>query len=325
MAKSGKDINLAIRILEAGDLVAVPTETVYGLAGNAFNEEAVLKIFEVKNRPSFDPLIVHVADIKQVDQIVTDIPPSVSALAERFWPGPLTILLQKRDSVPDVVTSGLDTVAVRVPNHPLTLELIKSIDFPLAAPSANPFGYVSPTTVKHVNDQLGGSISYILDGGTCHVGIESTIIGFQDGVPMIFRLGGIPIEEIEAITGKVRIKAHSSSRPSAPGSLESHYAPGKPVFLENIDPAKKSVEALEKVGLIRFREPIPGVTADRQIVLSASGDLKEAAKNLFAALRSMDEMDVESVIAEPLPEKGLGRAINDRLRRAAAKKLQHTK
>ena len=317
MAESGRDILKAKNILQQDGLVAIPTETVYGLAGNAFSEEAVVKIFEVKNRPSFDPLIVHVASLEQAEEMVLNIPLKAKELAAEFWPGPLTLLLRKQAIIPDIVTSGLDTVAIRIPDHPISLELLQGLGFPLAAPSANPFGYVSPTTIKHVDDQLGDKIPYILDGGDCHVGIESTIVGFQDEKPEIYRLGGIAVEDIESVIGKVGVKYHSSSKPAAPGTLESHYAPGKKVELKDIaslDPAANP----EQIGLIRFMDLYPGIPEKNQIILSASGDLKEAAKNLFAALRKMDEMDVRYVIAESVPEIGLGRAINDRLRRAAA-------
>jgi L-threonylcarbamoyladenylate synthase len=317
VAKSGQDLIIATEILYRGDLVAIPTETVYGLAANAYNADAVVKIFEVKNRPSFDPLIVHVSCPEQVKEIVTHLPDKAIKLASEFWPGPLTILFEKKPIIPDIVTSGLDTVAVRVPNHPMTLDLLRSLPFPLAAPSANPFGYVSPTSVKHVNDQLGSNIPYILDGGDCHVGIESTIIGFRDDEAEIFRLGGISVEEVENIIGKVYVRAFSSSQPLAPGALESHYAPRKKVILQDPVSLKASGD-LTMAGMIRFKEPVSQVPIKNQLILSESGDLNEAAKNLFSALRSMDEMNVQYVIAELLPEKGLGRAINDRLRRAAA-------
>jgi L-threonylcarbamoyladenylate synthase len=317
VAETGKNILRARQILQQEDLVAIPTETVYGLAGKACSEEAVVKIFDVKNRPSFDPLIVHVASLKQVEEIVVHIPEDAARLAEAFWPGPLTILLEKRNVIPDIVTSGLSTVAVRIPNHPLTIELLRSLSFPLAAPSANPFGYVSPTSVKHVDDQLGQKIPYILDGGDCPVGIESTIIGFKEDPPEIYRLGGITVEEIETIIGQVVVRKHSSSRPSAPGSFESHYAPGKKVLLDDISSLESSVD-LSKAGLIRFKSSYPGVSTERQVILSESGNLKEAAKNLFSALRTLDKMEIQDVIAELVPEVGLGRAINDRLRRAGS-------
>jgi L-threonylcarbamoyladenylate synthase len=318
VAETGQDIRKARQFLQQDDLVAIPTETVYGLAGNAYSSDAVVKIFEVKNRPSFDPLIVHVPDLRRVEEIITHLPEKAGMLAEAFWPGPLTLLLDKRPVIPDIVTSGLTSVAVRIPDHPLTLDLLRSLPFPLAAPSANPFGYVSPTTARHVDDQLGPSISYILDGGDCHVGIESTIIGFKDDQPAVYRLGGISVEEVESVIGVVSVRRYSSSKPAAPGSLESHYAPGKKVVLAEGFTMENS-SSIHMAGLIRFKEPYPYVPLKNQAVLSGSGDLKEAAKNLFSALRKMDELDVPYVIAELVPEEGLGRAINDRLRRAAAR------
>src|SRR6187551_607280 len=184
MAEIGKDIEKVKWILEQGDLVAIPTETVYGLAGNALNVAAITKIFDVKERPHFDPLIIHVPDIKGAEQYATEIQKPARALMEHFWPGPLTVLLKRKSIIPDLVTSGLDTVGVRCPKHELTQQLLSELSFPLAAPSANPFGYVSPTKPEHVDEQLGHKIKYILDGGDCKVGIESTIVGFEENTPM---------------------------------------------------------------------------------------------------------------------------------------------
>ncbi len=317
MAVIGKDIDQAIHFLNRGELVAVPTETVYGLGGNALNPETVLKIFKVKERPSFDPLIVHIGQKEQLSSFVLEVTPKARLLAERFWPGPLTLLLQKREMIPDIVTSGLKTVGIRLPDHPLTLALLNRLDYPLAAPSANPFGYVSPTTADHVNDQMGSKISYILDGGACPVGIESTIIGFENDDPVVHRLGGKTVESIEAVVGPVRVLQQSSSRPSAPGMLQSHYAPGKQVLIGSWSDYRDKLQT-DRTVMIRFRKPESGFPHDRQFILSSAGNLSEAAKNLFAALRLYDTMPVDFIIAEPVPEEGLGRAINDRLRRAAA-------
>lgn len=314
MAEIGTDINKAAALLMQGEVVAIPTETVYGLAGNAINSSSVLKIFEVKNRPQFDPLIVHVADIVQAQQFVEDISEQAKLLSEEFWPGPLTLLLKKKSIIPDLVTSGLDTVGIRCPNHPLTQQLLKSISFPLAAPSANPFGYVSPTTAQHVNEQLGEKIQYILDGGPCEVGIESTIIGFEEDSPVVYRLGGISLEQIQQVVGKVRTQTHSTSNPKAPGQLKSHYAPGKKVLLGKIEDLLQNYPA-HCSGILTFQKDY---NSPHQIVLSPSGNLEEAAQNLFAALRSFDKMLVDVVLAELVPDNGIGRAINDRLRRAAA-------
>ena len=306
MSKVGIDIEKAKQILLEGGLVAIPTETVYGLAANALNKEAVLKIFEAKNRPHFDPLIIHTDSIEKVKQYVSDFPQWALQLANAFWPGPLTLLLPKKNSIADIVTSGLPQVAVRIPNHPLTLQLLKSLDFPLAAPSANPFGYVSPTTAKHVEAQLKGQIDYILDGGACEVGIESTIVGFEEGKITVYRLGGLALEEIEKVVGKVEVRINQSSDPKAPGMLKNHYAPKKPLVIGDLDTVQKE-NAGKKIGIISLEK------------LSSSKNLKEAAHNLFSALRDLDESDVDIIIAEKFPDNFLGRAINDRLQRAAAK------
>jgi L-threonylcarbamoyladenylate synthase len=315
MAEIGKDIIRAKQLLQEGQLVAIPTETVYGLAANALNEKAVLEIFKAKNRPHFDPLIVHVAGIAQAETLATSFPDNAKALAQKFWPGPLTLLLPKKEIVPDLVTSGLDTVGLRCPDHTLTLELLKSLPFPLAAPSANPFGYVSPTTAQHVNEQLGDKVAYILDGGECRVGIESTIIGFEN-TPTVYRLGGLALEILEPITGPLHVQLHSSSNPHAPGQLQSHYAPLKKIVLGT----RKQLLAhtTSNAGAIVFQNILANIPVTNQITLSPSGNLEEAAQHLFAALRELDKTDINLILAELVPESGLGRAINDRLRRAAA-------
>ncbi len=317
MAIVGKDILRAKQILDSSELIAIPTETVYGLAGNCLDAQAVSRIFEVKNRPYFDPLIAHFSSITQVKKYVKKFPEIAEELAKKFWPGPLTLLLEKKEMIPDIVTSGLPTVAVRVPDHPLTLKLLKSLKYPVAAPSANPFGYVSPTEAFHVQAQLGEKIDYILDGGACHVGIESTIVGFEDGKVTIHRQGGIPLEDIEKIAGKVEIKPHSDSKPVAPGMLSSHYAPLTKIKVGDIQ-RMISEFAGKQVGILSFQHKYVNEN-DRQFVLSEDGDLKEAAANLFFALRKLDGMGLDVILAELVPEVGLGRAINDRLTRAAVK------
>lgn len=320
MAVIGQDIPQAKRILNAGELVAIPTETVYGLAGNALNPVAVASIFETKNRPSFDPLIIHVPSLVEAENYVNDIPAALRKLAEHFWPGPLTLLLPRKSNIPDIVTSGLDRVAVRVPDHPLTLELLAQLDFPLAAPSANPFGYISPTSPKHVDAQLGEKISYILDGGKCKVGLESTIVGMEEDEVVVYRLGGLDISEIESIVGKVIEKSHSSSNPQAPGLLESHYAPTKPFLLGNLETliAEYQGKGID-FAVLSLAQTFPAIPAVNQIALSPQADLKEAATHLFAAMRTLDESNAVVILAELMPEEGLGKAINDRLRRAATK------
>lgn len=316
MAETGKDINKAKDLLERGELVAIPTETVYGLAANALDVDAVLKIFHVKNRPRFDPLIVHVSSLDKVGLYATDIPLKARALAEAFWPGPLTLLLPKKNIVPDLVTAGLSTVGIRCPDHPLTHRLLESLDFPLAAPSANPFGYISPTTPAHVADQLGDQIPYILDGGPCEVGIESTIVAFDNEGGIVLRTGGLQIENIEDIIGKIRLQLTTSSNPAAPGQLHSHYSPKKKLRTGDLEVLLTQYD-LRKTGVLSFQKDRH---APFQYILSPSGDVQEAARNFFSALRTLDALPVEIILAEFAPEKGLGRAMNDRLKRASSER-----
>ena len=318
MAATGTDIKRAKMLLEKGDLVAIPTETVYGLAGNAFNASAVAKIFATKNRPTFDPLIVHTHHMDQVKDFTRDMKGKAAVLAQRFWPGPLTLLLKRKDNIPDLVTSGLDTVAVRIPNHPLTLQLLEQLSFPLAAPSANPFGYISPTAPEHVEAQLGAQLEYILDGGASRVGIESTIVGFDQDEAIIHRLGGTSIEKIESVIGKVKIKPHSSSNPKAPGMLANHYAPKKPLLLGDIAVLAAQHQG-RSLAILSFDKTYDHVAGAQSFVLSPTGSLEEAASTLFSKLRMLDQLSVELILASEVPDHGIGKAINDRLKRAAAK------
>jgi L-threonylcarbamoyladenylate synthase len=309
-------IRKAVELLQKGELVAIPTETVYGLAGNALNEKAVAKIFNVKNRPSFDPLIIHTDSIEKVKSFVKEFPPLAQKLAENFWAGALTLLLPKKSIIPDLVTSALPNVAVRIPNHPLTLELLKRLDFPLAAPSANPFGYISPTSAFHVQKSLGNKIPMILDGGDCQIGIESTIVGFPDGKATVYRKGGISIEAIEAVIGKVNVIENSSSKPDAPGMLQRHYAPNAKMLLGNLEELLQKYNS-DKTVILSFQKEYYNIPKNQQFILSKKGDFTEAAHNFFNFLRMIDEKNPEFILAELLPEIGLGRAINDRLKRGA--------
>lgn len=245
---------------------------------------------------------------------MVELPKDADALMGLFWPGPLTLVLPKQSRVPDIVTSGLDTVGVRMPAHPLTLELLRSIEHPLAAPSANPFGYISPTNARHVAAQLGDKISYILDGGSCEVGVESTIIGWEDGTWVLYRAGGLPVEAIEEVIGKL-VAAPQQDKPLAPGMLGSHYAPRKPLYIGD-PPAWIARAPGERIGIISFTDRYP---VEHCEVLSPSGDLAEAARNLFAAMRRLDAADIDLIVAGSFPSYGLGRAINDRLKRAASR------
>ncbi len=317
MAEIGSDLQKAIALLQSDEVVGIPTETVYGLAGNALSTKAIAKIFEVKDRPFFDPLIVHVPDIDAAYHYVTHIPEKALLLAHHFWPGPLTLLLPKKAIIPDLATSGLDTVGIRCPQHPLTTQLLKLLPFPLAAPSANPFGYISPTNPHHVNQQLGNKIEYILDGGECKVGLESTIIGFEQDQPIAYRLGGLSIEQLEAVVGTVQIQLNTSSNPAAPGQLKSHYAPTKKLIIGNLE--KLVVDhAHQRTGILAFNREVSGIEISQQRVLSQNSDLSEAAQHLFAYLRELDQLSVDVILAEEVPPIGLGRAINDRLKRASA-------
>lgn len=316
--KGEKDILKAASLLKEGKIVAIPTETVYGLAADAFNEKAVSTIFEVKNRPSFDPLIVHLYDKEQLTDLCRDIPDMFYKLYDAFCPGPLTFILQKSAKIPDIVTAGNPTVGIRFPRHPLTRQLLKDSQLALAAPSANPFGYVSPTSAQHVEKQLGSKIPFILDGGVCSVGLESTIIDLSGKGIAILRLGGLAIEEIESVLGqKISVVKTSSSNPKAPGMLSSHYSPGKKIVFGDMEENYKIFKG-KKLGAITFYKTASCIPVQHQWILSPSGDLKEAASNLFRALRETDDTDLEVILAERFPDEGLGRAINDRLMRAAA-------
>lgn len=306
-------IQKAANLLRNGKLVAFPTETVYGLGACALNAQAVARIFEVKERPFFDPLIVHVADLAMVREICDFSDPRALRLAERFWPGPLTLVLPKKPVIPDIVTAGLPTVAVRMPAHPVALQLIQKAQVPVAAPSANRFGRLSPTLAVHVARQIGDRIELILDGGKCPVGVESTILELTNG-PVLLRPGGIPLEEIEKVIGRVE-KASFSGVPRSPGQLPFHYAPSVPLRItsqETFPPPGL------RVGLLAFSSVQYPERFTHVEILSPSGDLKEAAANLFVCLHRLEEK-VDLIFAEPVPEVGLGRAIMDRLRKAEAK------
>jgi L-threonylcarbamoyladenylate synthase len=314
---TGTDITLAADLLRQGKLVAIPTETVYGLAANALDAGAVTKIFIAKNRPQFNPLIVHCATAEQALSYAQNIPEEARELAEKYWPGPLTLILRKKDIIPDIVTAGHEWVGLRVPQHPITLKLLSTINFPLAAPSANPSGYVSPTTAEHVAEGLDGKIDYILNGGPCNVGVESTIVSFSTNPPTLLRHGGIPLEKIKTFIPQLQISQQEQvDGPISPGQLASHYAPGKKVYLGNVHKLAKEFSG-RKIGSISLNTLLPDIPEEQQIRLSESGSLEEAAQHIFAALRKLDALSVDLIIAELMPDEGLGRAINDRLRRAA--------
>ena len=317
MAIIGQNISYAGELLNKGGLVAIPTETVYGLAGNGLNPEVLTEIFKVKNRPFFDPMILHISDQDQILRYVVEFPQSLRKLAEAFMPGPLSLLLEKSVAVPDLLTSGSNKVALRIPDHPLTLELLRSIDFPLAAPSANPFGYISPTNAQHVQDQLGDAIPYILDGGPCRVGLESTIVTMVGDQVTVLRKGGIAIEDIESLIGPVEVYQKSTSNPSAPGMLVSHYAPRKPLYILEEASIPKHLQG-ESISVLAFDHFWSAISEDQQVILATDGTLDTAARHLFAAMRQLDAAESDCIVTTLMPELGLGRAINDKLRRASS-------
>ncbi|CAE7210010.1 sua5 [Symbiodinium microadriaticum] len=317
-----QDVSAAAELIRNGELVAFATETVYGLGANALDPNAVARIFEVKQRPHFDPLIVHVAEIDSLAEFTTGLSTQAQRLAERFWPGPLTLVLPKQSVIPDLVTSGLDSVAIRIPAHPMARELLNAAGLPIAAPSANKFGCLSPTQAQHVADQLGDEIPMILEGGPCQVGVESTVIQCIKDSIVLLRPGGISLEDIEACAGKVRLAtiedyAETKSQVS-PGMLPRHYAPGTRLHLIDQLDQIPDVKTIGVLSLYPLSETIlAGREFAAQEILSPTGDLKMAATNLFTALRNLDQSGVECIVALRLPERGLGRTINNRLERAA--------
>lgn len=316
MTSIGKNIEIAASILEENGLVAIPTETVYGLAANALSEAAVVKIYTAKDRPSFNPLIIHMATVEAINEFAV-LDSSSLQLADAFMPGPFTLLLPKKALIPDLVTAGSSKVAVRIPRHPLTLKLLHKLNFPLAAPSANPFGYVSPTTAKHVLDGLNNRVDYILDGGPCEVGVESTIAEVRDGQIMLHRLGAVTAEEMEAVTGLKVVRKTDSQQLDTPGQMKSHYATKIPLYMGDI-PTLLQEHQDKNIATISFCKSYEGLVKGHQYILSPKCDINEAAQHLFAVMRNIDEFSFDLIIAERFPDMGLGRAINDRLERAQA-------
>lgn len=316
MSIISKDIQKAIALLSADKLVAIPTETVYGLAGNIYSEKAINSIFETKKRPFFNPLIVHIPSSEALKNVVSHIPEKAKLLADAFWPGSMTLVLKKQSKIPDLITARKNTVAVRVPNHPVTLALLKQLPFPLAAPSANPFGSISPTKPEHVARYFKNDIEQVLDGGACSNGIESTIIGFENDEPIIYRLGALALEDIEAVVGKVAIKNKKEVSPDAPGMLERHYAPTTRTFLtDNISEEIKKHSG-KRIGTLTFKEDLKNDSITIQIILSKKGDMQEAASKLYDSMHDLDHQNLDVIIAEKFPDFGLGKSINDRLQRA---------
>lgn len=313
-------VDRAATLLRAGEVVGLPTETVYGLGADATNATAVAKIFEAKERPFFDPLIVHLPEPSWLGRITRqdDVFVLVEELTQAFWPGPLTLVLPRWSMVPDIVTSGLDTVAVRMSAHPVFSEVARALGRPIAAPSANRFGRISPTCAQDVVKELGGRIPLVVDGGPTTHGIESTIVQVEPDHLTILRAGPISREELE-VFGEVEFAAASEDQPHAPGQLKSHYAPRTPMAIAGTAEAAALPFGVKRCGYLAFRSPPSSGTYAQAEVLSPTGDLREVAAHLFAAMRRLDEAGLDFIIAEPVPEKGLGVAIMDRLRKAAAR------
>ena len=314
--KIGTNIKQAKFLLELNELVGIPTETVYGLAANALNEEAVIKIYRAKDRPSFNPLIIHLPCIAAIETYAI-LDPISEKLAHAFMPGPLTLLLNKKDIIPDLVTASSKKVAVRIPQHPLTLKLLHLLNFPLAAPSANKSGYVSATTAKHVLDGLGMDIAYVLDGGNCEVGLESTIVEVVDDAVIMHRIGAISAEAIELVSQLKVIDPAISEAPVTPGQMKSHYATNVPLYIGNIE-AMIQEHQNKNIATISFNKSYDGIINGHQYVLSPKGDINEAAQHLFAVMRLIDDFHFDIILTERFPNEGLGRAINERLERAQA-------
>jgi L-threonylcarbamoyladenylate synthase len=313
-------IQVAVAALQNNEIIGLPTETVYGLAGNAYSEVAVQKIFALKNRPHYNPLIVHIKSAAALTLVAKNIPAVAQQLADAFWPGALTLVLEKQDHIPSIVTGGKNTVGVRVPNHPVALELLQQLDFPLAAPSANPFGSISPTTAKHVEDYFSSSLHIILEGGSCEKGIESTIIGFENGQAVLYRQGSTKVQDIEKITGPLQIRVHANNESVvAPGMLSKHYAPITTTILTEDIALEIDKHASKRIGVLQL---IPTTLPSFVIAvetLSQTGNLEEAAKNLYAAMHRLDHQHLDLIIAQKMPAVGMGLAINDKLERAATK------
>jgi L-threonylcarbamoyladenylate synthase len=305
------DVQRAAALLLGGGVVAFPTETVYGLGAVAFDPRAVARIFEIKERPFFDPLIVHVLDNAMLGSVAQAPSSAASLLMERFWPGPLTLVLRRREEVPSIVTSGLETIAVRMPSHPVARALLAATGAPLAAPSANAFGRLSPTRAEHVYAMLGDRVDLIVDGGATPLGIESTIVQCAATVTLL-RAGAIPVEALEAAVGPVQY-AEPNAPVVAPGGLERHYAPMTPLRL--IEPSLVPAADRASAAVLSFEQRFDGYAAQR--VLAPDGDLRAAAARFFEALHELDALDVARIDAQPLPDRDLGIAMNDRLRRAA--------
>jgi len=317
---TGEQLAVAAALLRRGELVGMPTETVYGLASHALKASAVARIFEVKGRPRFDPLIVHIAELAELPRLAASVPEAAMRLANELWPGPVTLVLPKTELVPDLVTAGLGTVAIRMPRHPVALALIRGAGVPVAAPSANRFGAVSPTTAAHVREAFSEEeVPIVLEGGACEAGVESTVISFASDRPTILRPGATTREQIEGLIGAVDVVQRDvdGQAQASPGMNTRHYAPGTPMTLVDAEHDLHAYGRSDKrVGLLTVG-PVEATDGFAMVeVLSLTGDLAEAAAGLFAAMRRLDAAGLDRIVAMRGPGEGLGAAINDRLRRA---------
>jgi len=315
-------IEEAVDFLKLDKVVAIPTETVYGLAANAFSETAVSRVFETKGRPSYNPLIVHIANYERLADLVSTFPENAKILADKFWPGPLTLLLPKRESVSNQITADKPSVAIRMPSHPIAQDLLKKLDFPLVAPSANRFKHISPTKPSHVCDSLGADVP-IIDGGECKLGLESTIVGFDDhGRPVVFRQGTISLESLQEVLPETYLLHQSSSAKEtivAPGMIKRHYAPNTPLrIVDSIEKHLEEFGSMNKIGVIYPAHTKPHKLAAQTIALSRGGDLSEIAEKLYAAFHQLDKQNLDYLIIERFENIGLGRTLNDKITRASS-------
>ena len=315
-------IEAAIDILEKNEVVAIPTETVYGLAANAFSETAVSRVFETKGRPSYNPLIVHIANSERLADLVSTFPENAKILADKFWPGPLTLLLPKKNSISNRITAGKSTVAIRIPSHPIAQDLLEKLDFPLVAPSANRFKHISPTKPSHVFDSLGPDVP-IINGGECKLGLESTIVGFEDhGRPVVYRQGTISLESLQEVlpeTYLLRQRSNAEESIVAPGMIKRHYAPNTPLkIVDSIDNHLEEFGSLNRIGVIYPAKTKPHKLASQTIALSRGGDLSEIAEKLYSAFHQLDKQKLDYLIIERFKNIGLGRTLNDKITRASS-------
>ncbi|MGQ2983031.1 L-threonylcarbamoyladenylate synthase [Flavobacterium sp.] len=311
------DISEAATQLLEGGIIGFPTETVYGLAGIIDSETAISTIFRVKGRPSDNPLIVHIAHPSQLDDVAAEVPELAWQLSSALWPGPLTMLLKKRSSIPDAITAGRETVAVRMPAHPAALALLSAIGQPVAAPSANPFGCISPSQAQHVLKYFDGKIPLILDGGPCQVGIESTIVGFDGPNIIIYRHGSVTAAQIAAVTDARCIYKQSGPKVVAPGMFPRHYAPVTPLLFSNNIQELAQLHSGKKIGLLHYGEHFSSNDIVASYSLSSSDSMEEAAANLYSALHKLDNYGLDLILVKEFPMEGIGIALNDKLKRAS--------